>query len=65
MTSIANRGSDLRPNVLRDQTVPNTLGGLGPPTATTGLRFRPLALAAAGSLILTGLALALALGRVA
>jgi hypothetical protein len=65
MRSIANRGSDLRPNVLRDQTVPNTLDGLGPRVATSGLRSRPLALVAAGSLILTGLALALALGRVA
>ena len=65
MTSMANQGSDVRPNVLRSQTIPNTLGGLGLPTATTGLRFRPLALIAAGSLILAGLALALALGRIA
>jgi hypothetical protein len=65
MTSMANQGSDVRPNVLSSQTVPNTLGGLGRPTTTTGLRFRPLALVAAGALILAGLALALALGRIA
>lgn len=65
MTSTANRAADPHPNVLRGQTLPNTLGGLGPRTATTALRSRPVALVAAGSLILTGLALALALGRVA
>lgn len=65
MMPTANRGSDVHPNVLSSQTVPNSLGGLGPPTATTGLHFRPLALVAAGSLILAGLALALALGRIA
>ncbi|HYM84322.1 MAG TPA: hypothetical protein VEY67_09250 [Candidatus Dormibacteraeota bacterium] len=65
MTSISNVTSDPRPNVLRGQTVPNTLGELGPFVATTGRRSRPLALVAAGSLILTALALALALGHVA
>lgn len=67
MTPTANQAFDAHPNMLRGQTVPNTLDGLGLPVAAARLRLRPPpgALIAAAGVILAGLALAFALGRVA
>ena len=47
--STANLPIDARPNVLRDQTMPNTLGGIGRPDPAPRLRppAKPLAAAVA------------------
>lgn len=36
MTSMANRAFDAQPNVLRGQTTPNTMGGLGVAVVSAG-----------------------------
>jgi hypothetical protein len=64
MTLIANQGSDVQPNVLRSQTIPNTLGELGQATATARPRFRPRAMVALAAVVLAALALALSLARI-
>jgi hypothetical protein len=45
VTSTANQVLDALPNVLRDQRVPNTLGGIGPPVPAPKLRLPVRALA--------------------
>jgi hypothetical protein len=63
MTSTANQAFEAQPNVLRGQTVPNTMGGLGVPAVSARLGLSSRALLAAASAILAGSALALVLGR--
>jgi len=56
MTMQKNRQLIAIPNVLRDQTAPNSLGGLRPPPARAvrpRLRLRAIAFFAAGVLALT------------
>jgi hypothetical protein len=60
MTSMQNRGIDALPNVLRDQTRPNTLGGMVPAAATVPFRLPVGALVAAVIGILAALAIVLA-----
>jgi hypothetical protein len=69
MTSMQNQGFAAPPNVLRDQTLPNTLAGLGPsaeqrPFRLPGLRLLPLG--ALGTAMVVSMAvLAILLGRAA
>ena len=59
MTGVQNQALKALPNVLRDQTIPNTLGGIGLPRPASRSRLPVGALAAAAVVILAGLAILL------
>ncbi len=61
MTAMQNQALEVLPNVLHDQTVPNTLGGLAAPGPVGRLRLPPGVLVAAGAIVLA--LLAILLGR--
>ena len=58
MTNIANKGFDAPPNVLRGGSMPNTLGGVGPPRAAARIRRPRVPFVAGASVLLAGLAFA-------
>lgn len=55
MTGMQNQALKASPNVLRDQTIPNTLGGIGLARPARRSRLPLGALAAAALVILAGL----------
>jgi hypothetical protein len=59
MTSLQNQGLEGL-NVLRDQGLPNTIGGIGAPTQTVSMRM-PLGALAAGLAVIAALIFILAL----
>lgn len=59
MTALPNRGSDVRPNVLRGQTVPNMLGGHIPVSPALMLRAPAARLDRPGTRLATAVVLAL------
>lgn len=61
MTSLQNQSLVALPNVLRDQTVPNTLGGVGAPKPAARRRPMSVSRAAAGVIVAAVLATVLAL----
>ena len=63
MTSIANQSSHTAPNVLRGGSAANTIGGVGLPAASSGLRRSQRTFVATASVVLAGLAIALLVWR--
>ena len=57
MTGVQNQVLKALPNVLRDQTIPNTLGGIGLARPARRSRLPVGALAAAAIVVLAGLAI--------